>query len=170
MVDLETLSLSSTPVLLSIGAVKFDENGVGEEVFYERIARESCVGLGLIEDASTRAWWETQDPNVYAEALSGTRSLKEVLEEFTVWLGDDAKVWGNGACSDNVWLKSAYTVCGLEVPWKFWNDRCYRTVLAMFPKTEKIRPKVAHNALEDAIAQAKTLVSILDSDEGAIQL
>lgn len=170
MVDLETLSLSNNPVVLSIGAVKFDANGIDEEVFYERISRESCVGLGLVEDANTRAWWEQQDPEVYAEALSGTRSLKEVLEEFTEWLGEDPKVWGNGACADNVWLKSAYAACDLGVPWKFWNDRCYRTVLALFPNATKIRPMVAHNALEDAEAQAKTLRSILNRDEGALQL
>lgn len=170
MVDLETLSLSNTPVVLSIGAVKFDVNGIDEEVFYERISRESCIGLGLVEDSSTIAWWEQQDPDVYAEALSGTRGLKEVLEELTEWLGEDAKVWGNGACADNVWLKSAYAACGLEVPWKFWNDRCYRTVLALFPKTVKVRPRVAHNALEDAEAQALTLRSILNWDEGEMQL
>lgn len=170
MVDLETLSLSNNPVVLSIGAVKFDANGIDEEVFYERISRESCIGLGLVEDANTRAWWEQQDPEVYAEALSGTRSLKEVLEEFTEWLGEDPKVWGNGACADNIWLKSAYQHCNLPVPWKFWNDRCYRTVMALHPQIDRFKPKIPHHALYDAIAQAETLGHVLTLSNGDLQL
>lgn len=169
MVDLETLGVCNNPVILSIGAVKFDSAGLGEE-FYREIAVQSCERVGLVKDQSTLDWWATQDPSLYAEATSGQQSLESVLTEFTAWLSEGCNIWGNGACSDNIWLKSAYSACGIPVPWGHWNDRCYRTVLALFPKTERVWPKVPHHALSDAIAQALTLISVLDKDEGAIQL
>ena len=169
MVDLETLGVSNNPVILSIGAVKFDSTGLGEE-FYREIAVQSCEEAGLVKDQSTLDWWTTQDPELYAKAISGQQSLESVLLEFSAWLGEACNIWGNGACSDNIWLKSAYAACGVELPWKHWNDRCYRTVLALFPKTWRVTPKIPHHALSDAVAHALTLISILDWDEGAIQL
>lgn len=169
MVDLETLGVSNNPVILSIGAVKFDGAGLGEE-FYREIAVQSCEEAGLVKDQSTLDWWATQDPELYTKAIGGQQTLESVLLEFSAWLGEECNIWGNGACSDNIWLKSAYDACGLVKPWGHWNDRCYRTVLALFPETKKVLPKIPHHALSDAVAQALTLTRMLDWDEGAVQL
>lgn len=160
MVDLETLGINNSPVILSIGAVKFDENGLGDE-FHLTIDRLSCAHVGLIEDQSTIEWWGKQDPEVFRSACSGTEKIHSALKQFAEWLGPDMKVWGNGACADNVWLRSAYTHCRLPVPWNFWNDRCYRTVKALYPNVPKVVPLIAHDALHDAIAQANTLIEVL---------
>lgn len=47
----------------------------------------------------------------------------------------------------------------LELPWKFWNDRCYRTVSAGFPRRQQTGTH--HNALDDAISQTKHLLAYL---------
>jgi inhibitor of KinA sporulation pathway (predicted exonuclease) len=47
----------------------------------------------------------------------------------------------------------------MQAPWKFYNDRCYRTLKAMYPhiKMPK-RTGTHHNALDDAISQVNHLI------------
>ena len=158
MLDLETMSLASNAAIITIGAVEFDERSIGR-TFYERINPELALADGLDSDPETLAWWERQDRKVRAEAFGGTKSLRQVLLEFTAWMPDDAVVWGNGAASDNVWLANAYVAADLPKPWDYRNDRCYRTMLAIFP-VKRVKPKKAHHALHDAKAQAKTLIKL----------
>lgn len=158
MVDLETLSLANNPVILSIGAARFDKDGI-QATFHEKIAITSCTEAGLDICDETVAWWQKQEADLRAEVMSGTKSLKNVLELFTIWLGENPTIWGNGATADNVWLKSAYEAVGLEAPWQYHANRCYRTAMAMFPPRRWTKPVVAHDALEDAKAQAYNLLN-----------
>ena len=48
--------------------------------------------------------------------------------------------------------------------WNFWDERDYRTFLNL-TKQEGVVPTVAHNALEDAIAQATTVMNYLNKGE-----
>ena len=56
MVDIETLGTSSNSVILSIGAVEFDNENLGAE-FEVYIDPESCTDHGLVIDAPTVMWW-----------------------------------------------------------------------------------------------------------------
>jgi len=49
----------------------------------------------------------------------------------------------------------------MERPWYFWNDRCYRTMKSLYPQIPMERDGVHHNALDDAISQARHLMAIL---------
>ena len=158
MLDLETMSLASNAAIITIGAVEFDERSIGT-TFYERIHPDSAMAEGLDVDPETMAWWERQDHKIRAEAFGGEKTLRQVLLEFTAWLPDDAIVWGNGAAADNVWLANAYAAADLPKPWYYCNDRCYRTMLGMFP-VKRVKSKKAHHALHDAKAQAKTLINL----------
>ena len=40
------------------------------------------------------------------------------------------------------------------MPFRFTHDRCFRTMKALFPDVPYLLPTVAHDALQDAIAQA----------------
>jgi len=53
MVDIETLGLDIGSVILSIGAVRFDESGVYGEPFYVEIGQQSCKNRGLEVDPET---------------------------------------------------------------------------------------------------------------------
>ena len=66
-------------------------------------------------------------------------------------------VWGNGATFDNVILSNAYKAAGMEQPWKFWDDRCYRTVKGLLPDIKIERLGTHHNAVYDAMSQARHL-------------
>jgi exodeoxyribonuclease VIII len=161
MVDLETLGTASNSVIISMGAVAFDNEGNTLSTFYRRIDPQSCVDAGLKVDVSTVMWWMKQSDAARAAFNEKGVPLAAALGDFAMWVPEDACLWGNGATFDNVLLASAYKAAGLKTPWPYWGDRCYRTVKALHPtiapppfKGEK------HNALSDAQHQTEYLLKI----------
>jgi hypothetical protein len=95
--------------------------------------------------------------------------LDEALEKFASWLGEGAHVWGNGAASDNVWLRQAYANAGIVVPWQFYHDRCYRTLKSLFRDVPYVHEGVKHNAIDDARSQANHLLRIVSEKKLPIE-
>lgn len=160
MLDLETLGTRPGDTILSIGAVLFTpEDGVTSE-FYCTINQQSSKDAGLRAQKSTIEWWQKQSPEAKAAAFKGELSLESALKQFSMWLNatDTTLIYGNGANFDNALLAAAYRAMKMDVPWKFWNDRCYRTISAMFAKTKVERVGTYHNALDDAKTQALRLI------------
>jgi exodeoxyribonuclease VIII len=177
MVDLETLGQRPGCVILSIGAVQFDpKTGKLGKKFYKVVRTQSCLDAGLAIDEATQTWWAQQAPEARAvvdQALQkkGTLELAKALTEFGKFIaqsGGGARVWGNGSDFDNAILAVAYHKAGLELPWKFWNNRCFRTLKSLPParglKVE--REGTYHNALDDAITQAKHALLIYGALNG----
>jgi len=157
MVDLETLGTRPGSVILSLAAVPFN-TAYALEPFYVKISSRSCLEEGLTTDARTIAWWEKQSKEAYDEAFSGTVGIIDALNDFSEYcaaLPAAPMVWGNGADFDNVLLAEVYNKCGIRQPWKYTDSRCYRTLKNLFPQVPYIQPKVKHNALQDASAQAQ---------------
>jgi hypothetical protein len=98
--------------------------------------------------------------------------LAEALREFSKFIeftgGRDILLWGNGAAFDNVILASAYRALRLTPPWKFYNDRCYRTMKAAYSDVKMPRTGTHHNALDDAISQANHLIEIWKAARGLL--
>lgn len=164
MVDLETLGTVPGSIILSIGAVGFGPKKEHGSTFYEKISIESCQKHGLTFDADTLVWWMQQRIEAKAEAFSGALPLPVVLRDFSEFLGSDAKdveIWGNGASFDIALLAAAYRAAEIPVPWKFWNERCYRTMKSLYPEVPCERTGTHHNALDDAMTQARHLAQIL---------
>ena len=161
MLDLETLSTDTDGAIVSIGAVRFNENSIDDNSFYRVITIQSNIDEGRTISGSTLKWWLSQDAKAKAMFQDETAvSLGQALDEFRDWVGADAKtarVWGNGADFDNAMVKHAYANQG--APWEFYNSRCFRTIKEL-PAAKKV-PKPAnagaHNALFDAYAQAQHL-------------
>lgn len=163
MVDLETMGTGPNSAIIAVGAVRFDGNGVSDR-FYEVVDLQSCVDLGLKLDASTVIWWMDQSDAARGEFKRTGDHISVVLQRFSKWVANasgDPIVWGNGASFDNVILASAYGATGHIVPWKFRNDRCYRTVKALFQQVKAERIGTYHNAVNDAETQAVHLISML---------
>ena len=160
MLDLETMGTTSGSAIISIGAVEFDNNGIGRE-FYEKINLADAVNEGLTLDANTVLWWMRQSDEARKEFESGTKGLRAVLSMFAAWLDREALLWGNGSDFDNVLLTAAYNVCKINRPWNFRNNCCYRTIRKLYPDVvAKDTGGVKHNALEDARYQALHLIEI----------
>jgi hypothetical protein len=166
MVDLETLGVVPGCVILSIGAVFFDESELGER-FYKVVNTQNCIEAGLHIDPDTVKWWDKQSieaNKVRTDAMLDNVSLNQVLTEFNTFLSQatGVKVWGNGADFDNAILAAAYKAAGVKQGWIPYNGRCYRTIKNTAPNVPKIvRTGTYHNALDDAISQALHLREIL---------
>ncbi|MCP3966933.1 MAG: 3'-5' exoribonuclease [Lentisphaerae bacterium] len=159
MIDLETMGNNSKSAIISIGAVRFDNLELGQE-FYTNVNLQSCIDAGLTMDASTIMWWMKQSDEARKAFNSGV-NLADALRDFTKWLGPGGEVWGNGVDFDNVILASAYDAANQPLPWRYWNNRCYRTFKGLCPSIKVPRGGIHHNALDDAKTQAEHLMKIL---------
>lgn len=168
MLDLETVGVRPTSGILSIGVVPFDDTQVFDDVFYSKIELDDSMTLGFTTDDSTMLWWNAQKDEVREEAFSGEVSVRDSISQLSAYLkrwaakGEELLVWGNGANFDNVLIANAYELLSLKKPWSYSNDRCFRTLKALYPMLPYIPPMNAHNALDDALAQAIHAVKVLN--------
>ena len=161
MVDLETLSTKPDAVILSIGAVNVDNL---TQSFYQVVDPRTCAEVGCRMDVDTVMWWMQQSNEAREAVVQEGDELEHVLTRFAEWidsLGGITEIWSNGADFDIPILINLFGACGIEVPWKFYQHRCFRTAKENFnwvgkPKFEGDK----HNALSDAIHQAKWLLDI----------
>jgi hypothetical protein len=173
MIDLETLGTQPGSVILSIGAVIFDPTLPSDEcmgeTLYRVVSTTSCIEHGLQTSQDTLDWWNKQSPEAWAvidqandNSNPATFTLHHALSDLSDFLPAGVKVWSNGANFDQPLLDVAYDRVKLALPWKYWNSRCYRTVVALHPNEKALRPAtvLAHNALEDAKWQATHMVNI----------
>jgi exodeoxyribonuclease VIII len=168
MVDLETMGNGPRAAVIAIGAVEMDfvASRIGE-TFYRVVDLESSVRAGLEMDASTVLWWLKQSDEARLAITQPGQSLGQALVDFSAWMqphGEkkDLCVWGNGAAFDNVILASAYKAANIGMPWSHQSDRCYRMVRALYPEIPA-GPDTGtkHNALDDAVYQARHLIAML---------
>lgn len=161
MLDLETMGTRPGSVIVSVGAIEFDPKTAAlGRTFYQTCSIASAVDVGLAMDPETVTWWLQQNESARQELTKAKGDLKSVLVAFSHWMfhcGKDVKVWGNGSDFDNALLAEAYRRVNEPIPWLFWNNRCYRTMKSLFRTVKLEREGTHHNALDDAIHQAKHL-------------
>lgn len=161
MIDIETLSTEHNAVVLSIGAVKFTEEEVTEDKFYVELDQDvQTDGLNRDVKQSTLDWWQEQvnDPP------NGTVIPQDAIEMLKDFCKDCEEFWFRGPTFDAVILENLASNVGRSIPWKFWQIRDARTFDSLqMPRHDK--KKVSHNALEDAIEQAKDVVNVFDEIE-----
>lgn len=165
MLDLETLDTRPSAVIVSIGAVEFDTNGPNPlREFYRVLQLPPQLSRGRTECPETLAWWSRQSEDARSVFTAPAVAPVIALQDFAVfWSGCD-RLWSNGANFDGVLLTSLYQSFGMGVPWKFWQERCYRTLVDTYHRMNRTRPTKsapAHNALEDAVAQAQKAATML---------
>jgi hypothetical protein len=175
MIDLETMSTKPNAAILSIGAVIMDlESLTLHETFYVNVELSSCVEAGLDCSEATRDWWALPENREARDQLSKSAvPLRTALESLANWLVarksnehyewdvKSIRPWSNGASFDIVILESAYASQGWQAPWKFYNHMCYRTMKNLYPEVAKpLHHGTKHNALDDAITQARHLLNI----------
>ncbi len=164
MLDIETMGTGQDAAIIAIGAVAFKSYGVVDK-FYTQVNLQSSIDAGCSVDGSTVMWWLKQSNEARAAFADNDSAptIHDALKHFSYWYGkvNGEKVWGNGAMFDNAIMSNAYKKCEITVPWKFWNDMCYRTVKNMHKNITIMRTGTYHNALDDAESQANHLIAIL---------
>lgn len=173
MLDIETLGIGGRSVIASIGAVMFDKRGLGVS-FHIRINIDSCLEKGLRVTGDTITWWMKQDPKAQEEVTGENRvTLPDALAQFSDWFKGNGGVfmWGNDPSFDNALVADAYAACNMQVPWKYNNNRCLRTLkalardagLAVNLLSDALHDPqaLAHNALADATEEARIASELL---------
>lgn len=164
MVDLEAMDTAHTAAILSIGACKVDlDTGEISDKFYRVVNYDSSSALGLTTSSATKSWWDKQSPEARKVFTDPNIPVIQALGEFATYLRifgvNSVKLWGNGSDFDNTILTTAYNLAGSPIPWRFYNNRCFRTIRKSLGHmvAEPAREGTYHNALDDAIYQAKIL-------------
>lgn len=155
MLDLETLGTKPGCPIVSIGACTFDREGVGD-YFYRKIDISST---NLKAEPETIKWWLKQSAEA-REAFEGGIPHKRATDEFKVWWLDNGcrYVWSHGASFDPPVLTAAIDIA----PWKFWDIRDTRTLYELAGIQPDRKTGTAHNALDDAINQAKAAIGAIN--------
>lgn len=163
MVDVESLGTVADSVIMSIGAVKFDldSDAMNDNGFYASVSTDSnmdTTGRLRRTQEDTLIFWLKQNSDAQRVFHEPKDTLYDSLQQFADWLGNDKYyMWSNGADFDLPMLAHAFTGLGIEIPWKFWNSRCFRTYKNLPQAASALfTPNgVKHNALADAVNQAR---------------
>jgi len=156
MVDLETMAVSPTAVILTLGAVHFNPYGNGySDKLYFRISIDDQDALGREIDENTLDWWSKQSPEIMEEAFSPDNRLPlvEAVDKFHKFAWGCDAFWSHGIPFDLMMIENLYRQLNKPLPWNYWQLRDTRTLFDLgydpdMPKGGK------HDALQDAIRQA----------------
>jgi hypothetical protein len=165
MCDLETLGTTADACILSIGAVRFDleSNDIDDAGFYASVSIDSNLEAKRRIQEDTLIWWMKQGPAAQGVFHESKQTLPVALIDFSDWIGGDSyTMWSNGADFDLPMLAHAFSTHGIEIPWKFWNSRCFRTYKNL-PGAKSVKLPLAgvkHNAMADAYNQARQVQAI----------
>ena len=159
MIDLETLATTPDAAILTIGACLFDPRGADiHKTFYARIQLETQEKYNRVINEDTLAWWSKQDKQIQEDAFGEGEDridLKDAMKKlYTFGLGT-TNVWSHGAIFDVVIVENICQSFQQAVTWKFWEVRDTRTLFDLANISVRIEGK--HNALTDAVAQAKAV-------------
>lgn len=167
MIDIETLDNTNTAVVTAIGAVVFNmDEGVTHE-FHTRINPRTAQAAGATVGADTVLWWMNQSPEAQEE-LKGSEDFVDAMQEFRKFvLGKGVKhVWGNAPTFDCTILRNSFELVSkatgesVPTPWRFYQERCFRTLKNLITVDLK-REGTHHNGLDDARYQAEYAIAAL---------
>lgn len=170
MHDLETLAVeSNVPVLLSLGAVKFDDTNIIEQ-FHVRFDTVDCQRHGLVIEADTVEFWmDEKRADARKQLMSmGKVDLYAGLDGYAQWIRETpadqlGSAWSQGSSFDNAKLEAIYKRLGIEWPFSYRQIECYRTMRNRFADVPFRRMGVHHGALDDAHSQAAHLIQIVQA-------
>ena len=168
MVDIETLGTKPGCVVMQIGAVGFDEEGQ-KHVFSSYLSYGSQVGLGMMVDRDTEAWWQSTKELRMLREFHGRQirssiapTTQHLLQSLKTWLSNNflptVRIWANSPRFDLGILAHQYDACGIPLPWNFRQERDLRTFLDDhgYARCSDVLPHIGtqHDALSDACYQA----------------
>lgn len=162
MIDFETLGTTPDCVVISLGACLFTPKGGIKDDLYIRFDMSEQLKLGRKIDSETLEWWMSQSDRARAvfKEKNGESIRKTHAFISRMLMNSDPKkvrVWCKGLDFDVSIINDIFGMFDQPTPWKFWNVACFRTFLYL-TGIKVDRSKIAHNALDDARAQAQILI------------
>ena len=176
MFDLETLSLQPNALVLTIGMVVFEGGNILSNHYFRLNQRDmSKIDFHVCND--TLEWWRKQSPEARKNAMDYDNEEPKPKHPYAVlqainWIikrcsnmetnttsntSPNILIWTNGYV-DLMWLNNLYQYFDVHKPWKYWQERDFRTAKAMLPDVEIPNEPIAHHAMYDAMWQTKYLI------------
>ncbi|NRA77913.1 MAG: 3'-5' exoribonuclease [Pseudoalteromonas sp.] len=155
--DIETLGTNVDSQILSIGACKFDKDGniLAKNYSVIRVSSDATINATM----GTIKFWLTQSASKHVFDSKIASPMSIALTSLRMFIQEDDEVWANGTKFDLGMLEYQYKLMGTPVPWKFNADRCMRTLRKFAGHIDIDFEGVQHNALDDAIWQAKYIAA-----------
>lgn len=172
--DIESMGTTPGSAIVGIGAAFFDvTDGSIDSGFYRAVHLGDCQRHGLTIDASTVMWWLGQPDEVRNAIRFSAYPLADALNDLRAYIEkhsavENVRPWMRGPSFDASLLRVAYSAAGQVMPWRYWNERCHRTLTARNPSVEEPKREGAHhNAQDDAVHQAMWLIKIAEKHRRA---
>lgn len=171
MIDLETLGTKPGSVISSIGACCFDPHGswIGEQL-HIHVDHVDSVKRGFNIEAETVAWWFAQGDTARQAITAGQAiaypvvSALEKLGHFVRSNGSEPWIWCNGGSFDFPILAAYFAKFDKPLPWDYWQEMDLRTLKNLNKSLRLERQGTHHDALADAIHQARLVQHILQAN------
>lgn len=168
MLDFETLATTPDSVVLTLGAALFDKDKIhASEQWYFDVPGQMAVGRRV--EWSTLQWWIEQNQAAQKDAFFAGERLKpaEFFDKFIAFClaGGDIEAWSNGVDFDIAIIRNLHDMTvkrgySKPLPWKFYNQRCYRTYKWSTGCDKLVsREGVHHRGIDDALHQSKCLIA-----------
>ena len=173
MIDLETIDTRPSTVILSAGAIVFNETEVRYDLTYYSVLRfQDQLDGGyhakrtISED--TLLWWFKQSKAaqdaVFLTGEEERRPLQHAIHGIRQLYRENSceRIWSNGATFDISIIEHALFNDGKMPPWDFRAHRDMRTLKDLVPYDDDFMLGVdrglEHHALDDALYQAEVVV------------
>lgn len=167
MLDIETLDVETTAVVLSIGMVVYDPLTIVRSdlsrlpKLYYSLDIQPQLEQGRTIGGDTVVWWSKQSAEARKVFTEQPKAHPiAVLSNLSGWLVEYKvqHVWGNGVDFDNAIISSLAKSFGAPKPLNYKHNRCFRTLKALLghhiPAHATMPIGTHHNALDDAVYQA----------------
>lgn len=131
MIDIETLDVKPSAVVLSIGAVVFHPNGHVMDRWYRVLQVQEQLDRGRTVSFDTITWWMSQDGDARNEAFAPVRQMvAETLSDLLAFCRtyDANAYWALGPQFDYIILENLFNELNREVPWGYGQLRDVRTI------------------------------------------
>lgn len=162
MLDIETLGNVPNSIIISISAVVFDDDFNEIDFFNENLDTSQSISLGFKATESTLQWWKEQNKETFEMCTKNQKPVREVLNNLFNFIDihDIDFVYGNSVSFDCVLLNCYFDRLQIERPWKFWQERCFRTFKNTFQFSKVEFKGIPHFSLDDCRFQIEQLKNI----------
>lgn len=163
--DIETLDTRSTAVVMSIGAVAFNDKELFQTMKVN-ISLDDQLRWGRTINGKTLLFWFDQLAAVRNAAITSPVPYIKALDTFAGFIkGVSPKVllWANGQDFDLGIVGNLFDTVGVDRPWAYNAGRDMRTLVDLAggkkPAIEFVG--AAHDSLADAVHQAKIIQALI---------
>lgn len=165
MIDLETLNNTPTSALLSIGAAAFNPQEQKIIDTHEWFILEISGTVSM----DTLLWWLSQKPEAIGKLVVGLKGENAIpidmaLRQLAAFANNHKckEVWSHGGSFDLPIIRYHSDRHHIPMPWKYWDERCTRTLYPFKGKPTIQREGTHHSAMDDAVHQAKCVMEVIN--------